>query len=148
MYTDNHPELRSAVNAHLELTSGEASKANFEKAKSELIFTKTAVHKAISHLTMERYLEIAGQRSQEATPVEKSAADMVENCFIPLPSETIDAAFARSKLESIAKLKKQVTQLKVFSFKDYSVKRKKTGSAKKVRSTNFDNVRIERKRTS
>lgn len=148
MYTDNHHELRNAVNAHLGLNAGEASKANFEKAKSELIFKKTAISKAISHLSMEKYLEIVGQDSQPVTPVEMSAVAMVDSYFIPLPSETIDGAFARTKRETIAKLKNEVAQVKYFSFKDYSVKRKKTGSAKKIRSTNFDNVRVERKRTT
>ncbi|HEX9776608.1 MAG TPA: hypothetical protein VGA63_00530 [Geopsychrobacteraceae bacterium] len=148
MYKDNHPELRNAVNVHLGLDTGEASKASFEKAKSELIVEKTAISKTISHLTMEKYLEIVGQKSKVTAPLEKGAAEMVDSYFIPLPSESIDAAFARSKREAIAKLRSEASRLKVFSFKDYCVKRKRAVTAKKIRTTNFDNVRVERKRMS
>ena len=146
MFTENHPDLRKVVNAHLGLNAGEASKTNFEKAKLEIIVKKTAISKAISLLTMEKYLEIVGRDSQAVAAGEKSAVDMVDSYYIPLPSESIDAAFARAKRESMAKLKNEVTQVKYFSFKDYSAKRKKTVSAKKMRSTNFDNVRVERKK--
>ena len=52
MFTENHPDLRKVVNAHLGLNAGEASKTNFEKAKLEIIVKKTAISKAISLLTM------------------------------------------------------------------------------------------------
>ncbi|MDT8419759.1 MAG: hypothetical protein RQ754_04955 [Desulfuromonadales bacterium] len=148
MYTDNHPELRSAVNSHLGLKTGEATKTAFEKAKMELIHKKTAISKAINLLNMDKYLEIVGPQAQLATPVEKDAAAMLDDYFIPRPSESIDAAFARAKRESIAKLKNGAAQVKHFSYKDYCVKRKKAAPAKKVRATNFDNVRIEKKRTT
>lgn len=148
MYTDNHPELRKAVNSHLGLKTGEATKTVFEKAKAELIHTKTAIFKAIGLLNMEKYLEIVGPKSQLASPLEKDAADMLDHYFIPRPSESIDAAFARAKRESIAKLKNQAAQVKHFSYKDYCVKRKKATPARKARATNFDNVRIEKKRTT
>lgn len=148
MYKDNHDELRKVVNTHLGLKTGEASKPNFEKAKSELVVKKTAISKAISLLTMAKYLVLVKQDSPELAPAEQSAVDMVDSYFIPLPSETIDGAFARTKREAVAKLKSEVAQVKYFSFKDYAVKRKKTGPAKRIRATNFDNVRVERKRMS
>ncbi|HKJ04273.1 MAG TPA: hypothetical protein VJ974_01650 [Geopsychrobacteraceae bacterium] len=147
-HTDNHTALRKDVNDHLGLKTGEASKANFEKAKSELIAKKTAISKAISLLSMDKYLEIVGQKSQSAAPVVLSAVAMVDSYFIPLPSETIDGAFARTKREAVAKLKSEAAQVKYFSFKDYGVKKKKSSAAKKIRATNFDNVRVERKRIS
>ena len=121
---------------------------NFEKAKSELISTKTALAKSIRLLTIEKYLEIVELNSHGGALDENSATDTVDSYFIPLPSESINAAFARAKRESIAKLKNEVAQLKYFSFKDYSFKRKKKAPAKKLRSTNFDNVRVEKKRMS
>lgn len=148
MYKDNHPELRSAVNTHLGLKTGEASKPAFEKAKAELIFQKTAISKATGHISMEKYLETVKRVSQSEDHVEKSVIAMVDSYFIPLPSETIDGAFARAKREAVAKLKSEISQLKYFSFKDYGVKKKKKGAAKKIRPTNFENVRVEKKRTS
>ncbi|MCW8891876.1 MAG: hypothetical protein OQL18_00980 [Deltaproteobacteria bacterium] len=148
MYTDSHPDLRRVVNAHLGPNAGEASKAAFEKAKSEIISAKTALAKAISLITMEKYLEIAGKDSQTVAHGVKSAVDMVDSYYIPLPSESINAAFARAKRESIAKLKNEVAHVKYFSFKDYSVKRKKMVSAKKVRTTNFENVRVEKRKST
>ena len=148
MYTENYPDFRRVVNTHLGLNTGEASKATFEKAKSEIIFAKTALAKAISLLTMDKYLEIAGQDSQTVVDGVKSAVDMLDSYYIPLPTESINAGFVRAKKESIAKLKNEATQLKYFSFKDYSVKRKKTASAKKVQATNFDNVRVERRKSA
>jgi len=148
MYTENHPDLRRVVNAHLGANADEASKATFEKVKLEIISAKTALSKAISPLTMEKHLEIVGLDSQAVPPGVKSAVDMVDSYFIPLPSESINAGFARAKRESIAKLKSEVTQLKYFSFKDYSVKRKKMASVKKVRTTNFDNVRVEKRKST
>jgi len=152
MYTDNHNEnhtvLRKAVNAHLKLKSGTAEKPNFEKAKSELIAGKTVISKAINHLSMEKYLELVKQDTESLAPAEKSAVAMVDSYFIPLPSETIDGAFSRSKREAVAKLKQEAAQIKYFSFKDYCAKKKKKGTAKKIRATNFDNVRVERKRST
>jgi len=148
MYTENHPDLRKIVDAHLGGNAGEASKATFEKAKLEIIFAKTALAKAISPITMEKYLEVSAKDSQEVTPGVKSAVDMLDSYYIPLPSESIDAGFVRAKKESMAKLKSEVAQLKYFSFKDYSVKKKKKASAKKARSTNFDNVRVERRKST
>ncbi|PLX91926.1 MAG: hypothetical protein C0619_06875 [Desulfuromonas sp.] len=147
MYRENHTELRSAVNAHLGLKTGEASKENFEKAKSELILQKTAISKAVGHLSMEKYLEIVRQDGQSVARPEMSAATAVDNLFHPFPSETLDAAFARAKREAVAKLKNEVSQVKYFTFKDYCVKKKKKIAAKKIRQTNFDNVRVEKKRT-
>jgi hypothetical protein len=146
MHRDNHPQLRDIVNSHLGLTTGEAPKTKFEKAKLEIIQTKTSISKAISLLNMEKYLEIVGKKTEAANSAEQGAVDMVESYFIPLPSETINAAFARCKRESVSKLKLLVAQVKHFSHKDYSVKNKKRTSTKKVRATNFDNVRVERKR--
>ncbi len=148
MHTPDNNALRKVVDSHLGSKASEASKPNFEKAKTELIVTKTALTKAISHLTIERYLEIADLSAQGVAPGEKSAADIVDSYFIPLPSESINAAFVRAKKESIAKLKKEVAQLKYFTFKDYSFKRKKKAPAKKIRATNFANVRVEKKRTT
>lgn len=147
MHTRDNDNLRKIVNSHLGTKAGEASKANFEKAKTELVFTKTALAKAISLLTIEKYLEIVEQGSQAAAG-ENSATDIVDSYFIPLPSESINGAFARAKKESIAKLKSEVAQLKYFTFKDYGFKKKAKAPAKKVRSTNFDNVRVEKKRKS
>lgn len=148
MYRDNHPELRNAVDSHLGIKAGEATKVRFEKAKSELIAQKTAISKSISLLTMDKYLEIVGQKSPATSAVEKSAAELLDSYFIPLPSESINAAFARAKKEAAAKLRLESAQLKVFSLKDYSVKKKKKVAAKKIRATNFDNVRVERKRST
>ena len=148
MHTRDNNDLREVVNSHLGPKAGEASNLNFEKAKSELIFTKTALTKSIRLLTIEKYLEIVELNSQVGAPGENSATDTVDSYFIPLPSESINAAFARAKRESIAKLKNEVAQLKYFSFKDYSFKRKKKAPAKKLSSTNFDNVRVEKKRMS
>lgn len=136
MHRDNHPELRDIVNSHLGLTNGEAPKTKFEKAKLEIVQTKTAISKAISLLTMEKYLAIVGQKAEAANPAEQGAVEMVDSYFIPLPSETINAAFARTKRESVSKLKLVVAQIKHFSFKDYSVKRKRT-SAKKSAGDQF-----------
>ena len=147
-HTDNHTAPRKDVNDHLGLKTGEASKASFEKAKSELMARKAAISKAISLLSMDKYLEIVGQKSQSVAPVVMSAVAMVDSYFIPLPSETIDGAFARTKREAVAKLRSEVNQVKYFTFKDYSAKRKKKGTIKKIRATNFDNVRVERKRIS
>ena len=126
--------------------AGDASKAAFEKAKSELIFTKTARSKAINLITMDNYLKIAEQKPEDLAPDVYDAANIVESYFIPLPSESINAAYSRAKREAISKLKSEIVQLKSFSFKDYSVQKKKKGSTKKMRTTNFDNVRVEKKR--
>lgn len=148
MYTENYDELRRIVNSHLGIESGEATKAKFEKAKSEIMVEKTAFSKAISLLTMEKYLEINRQGPEQTTAVQKRTAAMLDSYFIPLPNETIDGAFARAKREAVAKLKKEVSQIKVFSFKDYSFKRRKKSAAPKGRPTNFDYVRVEKKRTT
>lgn len=147
MHTDHSADLREVINSHLGLKTGDTTKSNFEKAKTELIFTKTALAKAISLLSMEKYLEVMELTAKEAT-TENSAIDIVDSYFIPLPSESINAAFSRAKKESMAKLKNEVAKLKYFSFKDYTFKKKKAVSAKKIRSTNFDNVRVEKKRTT
>ena len=146
MYTDNKPDLRKVVNSHLGLNAGDATREVFEKAKLELIFTRMALSKAINLITMENYLGIVGQKPEGLASGDNAAATIVESYFIPLPSESIDAAFSRAKREAISQLKNKVAQLKSFSFKDYSVQRKKKVSAKKVRTTNFDNVRVEKKR--
>ncbi len=148
MHTPDNNALRKIVDSQLGAKAGEASKPHFEKAKSELILAKTTLTKAINLITFERYLEVADQSAQGASTAEKNATEMLDSYFIPLPSESINAAFVRAKKESIGKLKNQVAQLKYFSFKDYSRKRKKKPPIKKVRATNFDNVRVEKKRTS
>ena len=147
MYTDNHPDLRKVVNNHLGPNAGEATKTTFEKAKSEIILTKTALSKTINLLTMEKYLDIVGQDAQTLAPGVKNAVDMVDSYYIPLPSESIAAAFTRAKRESIAKLKQEIAQMKYFSFKEYSVKKKKMTAVRKVRTTNFDNVRVEKRKS-
>ncbi len=147
MHTNNNDALRKIVNTHLGSKTDKVSKQSFETAKTELIFTKTALTKDIGHLTMEKFLELVEQKSPEGAG-EKSAIDIVESYFIPLPSETINAAFSRAKKQSIAKLKGEVAQLKYFSFKDYGFKKKIKTSTKKTRSTNFDNVRVEKRRTT
>ena len=146
MHTRDNNALRELINSHLGSKTGEASKPKFEKAKLELIFSKTALNKAISHLTMEKYLKNVELDSTELPPVEKNATDIVDSYFIPLPSESINGAFERAKRESMAKLKNEAAQLKYFSFKDYTFKKKKRTPAKKIRTTNFDNVRVEKKR--
>jgi hypothetical protein len=146
MYTENHSDLRKIINFHLGPNAGDASKEVFEKAKLELIFTKTARSKAINLITMENYLKIVGQKPEELALGVNDAAAIVESYFIPLPSESINGAFSRAKREAISKLKSEIVQLKSFSFKDYSVQKKKKVSAKKMRTTNFDNVRVEKKR--
>lgn len=146
MYTENHSDLRKIINSHLGPDAGDASKTAFEKAKLELIFTKTARSKAINLITMENYLKISEQKPEDLDPGVNDAAVIVESYFIPLPSESINAAFSRAKREAISKLKSEIMQLKSFSFKDYSFQRKKKGSTKKIRTTNFDNVRVEKKR--
>lgn len=148
MHKPDNDTLRKVVNAHLGANAGEASKPVFEKTKAELIFTKTALSKAISLLSMEKYLEIVDQDSKGPASDAQAAATIVESYFIPLPTESINGAFARAKKESVAKLKSEVAQLKYFTFKDYSFKKRKKVAAKKIRATNFDNVRVERKRTT
>jgi hypothetical protein len=64
---------------------------------------------------MGKYLEISGKDSQAVSLGVKSAADMVDSYYIPLPTESINAGFARAKKESIAKLKSEVAQLKASS---------------------------------
>ncbi|WP_321365965.1 hypothetical protein [uncultured Desulfuromusa sp.] len=148
MYSDNHHDLRGIVTAYLGANAGEASKAIFEKAKKEIIATKTALVKAISLVTMDKYLEIVGKDSPDVTQIVKSAVDVVDSYYIPLPNESINAGFARAKRESTAKLRSEATQLKYFSFKDFSIKKKKKAPAKKARSTNFDNVRVEKRKSA
>lgn len=148
MQAPDNDKLRKVVNSHLGPEVSGASKPNFEKAKTELIFAKTALTKAISLLTMEKYLENVEQNAADLTPAEKNATDILDSYFIPLPSESINAAFTRAKRESITKLKGEASQLKYFSFKDYSYKKKKKAPARKIRTTNFDNVRVEKKRSS
>ena len=137
--------LRKVINTHLGPKVTEATQPQFEKTKTELIFTKTALTKAISHLTMPRYLELVADPS-EGTAAENNATSIVDDYFIPLPSETINGGFDRAKKESMAKLRNEVSQLKYFSFKDYGFKKRKKTSTKKKRATNFDTVRVERKR--
>lgn len=146
MHAPDNNKLRELVNSHLGSKTDVASKVRFEKAKSELMFTKTALSKAIGLLSMEKYLEIVEQDAQGVPAAEKSAADIIDSYFIPLPSESINAAFTRAKRESIAKLKSEAAQLKYFSFKDYTFKKKKKAPARKIRTTNFDNVRVEKRR--
>ena len=148
MLEPNNDKLREVVNSHLGPKTGVAPKVIFEKAKSELIVTKTTLSKAISLITMEKYLEIVEQDGKGVSPIEKSANDMVDSYFIPLPSESINAAFSRAKKEAVSKLKNEVTQLKYFSYKDYTFKKKKKAPVRKIRATNFDNVRVEKKRSS
>ncbi|SDZ94609.1 hypothetical protein SAMN05660420_00832 [Desulfuromusa kysingii] len=143
MFEDNHPDLRKIVNTYLGVDAGGASKTAFDKAKLEIISTKTALAKAIGHITMDKYLEIVGKDSPDVAQIVKDAVAMLDSYYIPLPSESINAGFARAKKESIAKLKSHASQLKYFSFKDYTVRKKKKAAAKKARSTNFDNVRVE-----
>lgn len=148
MNAPNNDKLREAVNLHLGSKTADASKTNFEKAKTELVFTKTALSKAISLLTIEKYLEIVEQNFAGVSPAEKEATEIVDSYFIPLPTESINAAYSRAKKEAIAKLKGEVAQLRYFTFKDYSFKRKKKAPARKIRTTNFDNVRVEKRRTT
>ena len=150
MHAPDNNKLREVVNSHLGSKAGEASKPHFEKAKSELIFNKTALTKSINILTMEKYLEITEQNALEGESGESKASGIVDSYFIPLPSETINGAFARAKRESITKLKNEVAQLKYFSFKDYGFKKKtkRKSPAKKLRTTNFDNVVVEKRRTT
>lgn len=146
MYRDNNPDLRKAVDSHLGSNAGNASKEVFEKAKLELIFTKTALSKAINLITMDKYLETVDQKPEGQDSGDYNAAIFVESYFIPLPSESINAAFSRAKREAISKLKNEVAQLKSFSFKDYGFRRKKKVATKKKRTINFDNVLVEKKR--
>lgn len=146
MYGHDNDKLRELINSHLGPKAAAASKTNFEKAKTELVFSKTALQKAINLLTMEKYLEIVEQNFQGPNPGENSATEVLDSYFIPLPSESINAAFSRAKRESIAKLKREVAQLKYFTYKDYSFKKQKKAPAKKGRTTNFDNVVVEKKR--
>jgi hypothetical protein len=148
MNTPDNDKLRAIVNSHLDLKASEASKPNFEKAKAEIIFAKTALTKSIAPLTMEKYLEITEQSSAGFASDQKVAVDYLDSYFIPLPSESINAAFTRAKRESIAKLKSEAAQLKYFSFKDYGFKKKKKTSASRIRKTNFDNVRVEKRRST
>ena len=144
----NRPDnnvLRKIINTHLGPKVIEAKQPQFEQAKAELIFTKTALTKAISHLTMPRYLELVDQPSA-GDAAENSATAIVDDYFIPLPSETIRGGFDRAKKESIAVLRNEVSQLKYFSFKDYGFKKRKKNPVKKNRATNFDTVRVEKKR--
>lgn len=147
MFTDNQHDLRGIVSAHLGANAGEASKVTFETAKKELIASKTALAKAISLVTMDKYLEIVGKDSPDVPPMVKSAVAILDSYYIPLPSESINAGFARAKRESAAKLKSEAAQLKYFSFKDYGVRKKKKAPAKKARATNFDNVRVEKRKS-
>ncbi len=148
MNAPNNDKLREVVNLHLGSKTANASKAAFEKAKTELVSNKTVLSKAISLLNIEKYLENVEQNFKGLSAAEKAATDMVDSYFIPLPSESINAAFSRAKKESIAKLRGEVAQLKYFTFKDYSFKKKKKAPSRKIRTTNFDNVKVEKRRST
>ena len=148
MNAPDNNKLREIVNSYLGVTKDVTSKPNFEKAKSELIFAKTALIKKVGQLKIDKYLAILDQSPQDSDPQDKAATDILDSYFIPLPTESINAAFIRSQKEAVAKLKREVAQLKYFSFKDYSFKKKKKAPTRKIRTTNFDNVRVEKKRST
>ncbi len=145
---NNNNALRNIVKSHLGAKTETVSRPIFEKAKTELITTKTTLFKSINLLTFERYLEVTDQSIEEADHDEKNATDVIDSYFIPLPSESINAAFARAKKESISRLKSEASQLKYFTYKDFSFKKKLKTPGRKIRATNFDNVRVEKKRSS
>lgn len=148
MNIPDNDKLRAIVNSHLGTKNGESSKPKFEKAKSELIVANNALIKEIGHLTIEKHLALLEQSPQSLAPAVKAATDIIDSYFIPLPNESINAAFIRAQKEAVSKLKSDTAQLKYFSFKDYNFKKKKKAPTRKIRTTNFENVRVEKKRST